>query len=420
LADYKPGNYSRLKLTKPNDVKLKTSWWKKSQLLPDVSDLRLRPEIFEQFVDALKSQPPFAERDDATDLLARTLAIKGSRHQAEKLANLAASKDSASLRLLSHFGILARFTREFQLGNDYLRSHILDTFKVEPFKEMGFNWALDFFMRDMPIRCTAHHYHMAVMYYLNLTRLAPDLYPATRILDIMLLAMSQGIQFPRSTFHLILNHIATERPFPPAGSDAYHVPDLREQATQRFYAMTTIIKHMKSDFGLEYIHDEEIYLALYRAASERFLTISELMHHLHFPLPFHPFTFSEIAVRFFADKHIPKSPEFFMLEVMGFAHRRKWRSFLKRWQWLVRFGVTKDADLWTIFWACLARGQEEFFIRWALTEQFPEMMDEGEGLQMTRNIGVALNRCLEIVDPERLGFEMQWKVAGRILEAFPE
>jgi hypothetical protein len=31
-----------------------------------------------------------------------------------------------------------------------------------------------------------------------------------------------------------------------------------------------------------------------------------------------------------------------------------------------------------------------------------------------------LNRCLEIVDPEKLGFEMQWKVAGRILEAFPE
>jgi len=421
LTDFKTADYSRLKVARSGDVNsTKISWWKKPKLLPEASDLQLPGEVYEQFLDALRGQPPFTERDDDTDLLARTIAIQGSRYQADKLANVYASKDPDSLRLLAHFGMLACFTKLFQEADEKQRHELLRNFRMEPFPEMGFKWALDFFIRDLPIRPASHHYHLALMYYLNLSRIAPHHYPPIRILDIMLLVTSQGMQIPRSTFHLILNHIATKHPFPPHGSHTTSNAGLRVQLKDRLHNMTTIIKRMKADFGLEYFQDEEIYLALYRASCDPFPTIPDLIRDITLPLPLHAFEFSEMAVRFFADKYIPKSPEFFMLELMSFAHRRRWRSFFKRWLWLVKFGVTRDADLWTVFWGCLARGQHEYDIRLALTNQFPEMMDEGEGLRMNRDIGIALKRCLELVDPENLEFEMQRKVTGRILETFPQ
>ena len=103
---------------------------------------------------------------------------------------------------------------------------------------------------------------------------------------------------------------------------------------------------------------------------------------------------------------------------MSFAHQHKWRSFRKRWIYTQPQAVNKDADMWTVFWGCLARGQDEYYIRLALRENFPEMMDEGESLVMNKNIGIALARCLEIVDPQKHEFGVQRKAVEGILRSF--
>ena len=68
-------------------------------------------------------------------------------------------------------------------------------------------------------------------------------------------------------------------------------------------------------------------------------------------------------------------------------------------------GIGKDADMWAMFWGCLARGGHEYHIRTALKDHYHEMLDEGEHLVFNENIGIALGKCLEIVDPEEREFK---------------
>src|SRR5208282_2368560 len=110
-------------------------------------------------------------------------------------------------------------------------------------------------------------------------------------------------------------------------------------------------------------------------------------------------------VKFYYDQQLLMSPEFLMLELMAFAHQHKWRSFLKRWNWTKAIGIERDGDLWTVFWGLLARGQNEYYIRSSLRDHFPEMLDEQNGMGWSRNIAIALERCLEIADPHKREYE---------------
>jgi hypothetical protein len=96
---------------------------------------------------------------------------------------------------------------------------------------------------------------------------------------------------------------------------------------------------------------------------------------------------------------------------------RKWRSFLKRWNWTRVAGVGKDIDMWCFFWFILARGRNEEIIRFALRENYDEMMDEGGHLCLNRDVARGIERCLEIVDPMEREFQKQRKVVTSMLES---
>ena len=360
--------------------------------------------VYEDLLNQLKDQPPFSPRDANTDLLARTIALQGNRSRAEKLANLSASNDPTSLRLLSHFGNLSQFVKASESVPDarLYRS----TFAMDPFPETGFEWAFDFFLRDMPNRPTPHHWRLAILFYLNLEMVSPTQYRIRRVLELLLLPVSQGIGIPRSTFHLILNHIATassERRDVEAEASDY--PTFQKNVHRRLVLMNHFLQAMKTDFGYDCLHDEEVYLALYKACSQPYPTLQDLIRDIDLPLPIHHHDVRKLRIMYYLDQNLPLSPEFFTLEVMGFALSRKWQSFLKRWRWTVDCGIGKDAEMWAMFWACLARGGHEYHIRTALKDHYNEMLDEGEHLVFNENIGIALGKCLEIVDPEEGEFK---------------
>ena len=192
-------------------IKQHATWWNESQFtLPSLADTILPSSLHPQILDALKNQPPFQARDDATDFIARAIALQGDRNIAGKLSNLSASNDPAALKLLTHFGHLSRFIKEsYSLTQD---EHYWTGYRFDPFPEQGIEWAFDFFLRDMPTRPNADHWRLAILFYLNLGMVAPTNFRIRRILDILLLPVSQGITIPRSTFHLILNHIAVSSP----------------------------------------------------------------------------------------------------------------------------------------------------------------------------------------------------------------
>lgn len=379
-----------------------------------MSDARLPSSAYEQFLDALKDHPPFSPRDETTNSVARMIALQGDRQVAEKLSNLCASNDPASLRLLAHFGNLSRFSAE--IPNDPAsKARYYETFQMEPFPERGFRWAFDFFMRDMPIRPSAHHWRLAVLFYLNLNSCS-HLYNIQRALDILLIPVSQGMSIPVSTFHVILNHIALERP---RNQKFKENPEkqLELEVVSRLKIMCKIIKDMKSDFGYDYRYDEEIYLALYKACCQPFPNINELISNIKEPLIHHPPEWYKLIVKFYYEHFLPISPEFLLLELMLFAHKHRWRSFLKRWTWTKEAGIERDIDLWTAFWGLLARGQNEYYIRIALRDHFPELFEGRFEVASCKRIGTALARCLELVDPHEREFETHRRQMQRICES---
>jgi hypothetical protein len=397
--------YPNWKTSHQNDEPKKhAAWWGDSaKSLNSLSDTILPSSVYEELLNQLKGQPPFSPPNANTQLLARTIALQGNRTRADKLANLSASNDPTSLRLLSHFGNLSQFVKASESAPDarLYRS----TFAVDPFPETGFEWAFDFFLRDMPIRPTPHHWRLAILFYLNLEMVSPTQYRVRKLLELLLLPVSQGISIPRSTFHLILNHIATSSPERrDIEAEATDYPTFLKNVHRRLVLMNNFLQVMKTDFGYECRHDEEVYLALYKACSQPFPTLCDLIRDIDLPLPTHHSEVRKLRIAYYLDQNLPLSPEFFILELMGFAHRGKWESFLKRWRWTVDSGIGKDADMWAVFWGCLARGGHEYHIRTALKDHYHEMLDEGEHLVFNENIGIALGKCLEIVDPEEREF----------------
>ena len=393
------------------------AWWGSSNdTLPRLSDTVLPSSVYEQILDTLRSQPPFAPRDTAMDKIARSIAVQGDKTVAQKLANLCASNDPDSLVLLAHFGQLSRFIRNSQLSSD------IDTqkanFSMHPYREKGFQWAFDFFLRDMAIRPNAHQWRLAILYYLNLQMFDPQAYPIQRLLDLLLLPVSQGISIPVSTFHLILNHIALTSPeHRNIDQEAEDTQTFRQNVHRRLRTMESVIRCMKSQFGYDYAHDEEIYLSLYKACCQPYPNLADLVDTIALPLPKHHNDHRRLLIRHYFDRNLPMSPELYTLELLQFAHMHKWRSFLKRWSWARSAGIGKDADMWTLFWCLLARSQNEMYIRHALRENYEEMMNEGGHLMLNRNIAIGISKCVELVDPEGKEFKIQRKVSERLLES---
>jgi hypothetical protein len=279
---------------------------------------------------------------------------------------------------------------------------------MDPFPETGFEWAFDFFLRDMPIRPTPHHWRLAILFYLNLEMVSPTQYRTRRLLELLLLPVSQGISIPRSMFHLILNHIATSSTeLRDVEAEATHYPTFLKNVHLRLALMNHFLQVMKTDFSYDCLHDEEVYLALYKACSQPYPTLSDLIRDIDLPLPMHHYDARKLRITYYLDQNLPMSPEFFILELMGFALRGKWESFFKRWHWTVESGIGKDADMWAMFWGCLARGGHEYHIRTALKDHYPEMLDEGDHLVFNENIGIALDKCLKLVDPKKREFRGQ-------------
>jgi hypothetical protein len=388
--------------------KKQTAWWGLPQnTLPDMGDIVLPLWAYEHLLDTLKDQPPFSPRDGKTELMAQTIALRGDRRPAEKLSNLSASNDPASLLLLAHFGNLSRFATPYRWKE-------LSGFSMDPFPERGIQWAFDFFLRDMPIRPTTHHWRLALLFYLNLSMITPTEHPVARLLDVLRLPVSQGIWIPASTFHLILNHIAISseeyRPWQPKSLHPF-----RQYVTLRLQTMILFLNVMKTDFGYDIVRDEEVYLALYKACCQRLPTLAHLICNLDRPLPYHYVEQrgQNIENRFIENLRL--SPEFYMLRLLHLAHMRQWRSFMARWKWAQDFGISKDADLWALFWACLARSRNESRIRTALKHNYDEMMDE-EHLVLNRNIVAGLAKCLSVVDPFAREFKKERKAVSSALE----
>ena len=396
--------------------KKQAAWWgSKSDKLPNLGDTVLPSSVYEQIIDTLRNQPPFSTRDSTMDRLAKSVAVQGDRTFAETLSNLRASNDPDRLLLLAHFGNLSRFIKATQSSPD-IGARKLE-FSMPPHPEKGFQWAFDFFLRDMPIRPNGHHWQLAILYYINLQTFDHEQYSMRRLLDLLLLPVSQGITIPRSTFHLILNHIAISSP--------EHRDDEKEaqdggvffvNAHKRLYLMDPFIKAMKAQFGYDYTRDEEVYLALYKACCQPYQTIPELVASIDQPLPRHHNDYRRILIKYYLEKKLPASPEFFVLELMQFAHMHFWRSFLKRWNWAQAAGIGKDADTWAMFWCSIARGRHEWVIRKALRENYEEMMNEGNHLVLNRSIAIGLSKCIDLVDPEGEEFAVQRKVSNRMLE----
>jgi len=397
------------------------AWWGKSyDTHPRLSDTILPSSVFEQLFDALRSQSPFTPRDAALDSVAQTIALQGDRKVAEKLRNLSAANDSGSLLLLAHFGNLSRFIKEAK-SVDNVRG-AASKFSMDPFPEKGFKWAFDFFLRDMPVRPSAHHWWLAILYYLNLQMHDHRQYPIGRLRDILLLPVSQGISIPRSAFHVILNHIALSSPENRDNWRESQIENIfRRNVTDRLATLDSFLQCMKSQFGYDYTHDEEVYLAAYKACCQPYPTLTQLINDIDLPLPRHHNEERRILIQQYFQRNMLFSPEFFVLELLQFAHMQKWRSFLKRWNVTRNVGLGKDADMWSLFWCTLARGADQVTIRSALRHNFHEMLDEGFGTAVSKSMksmAIGLLKCVEIVDPNRLEFTEQRDVAERLLNRF--
>src|SRR5579862_1686465 len=394
----------------------RAAWWgSSSERLPMLSDTVLPSSVYDEILNTLRSGPPFSPRDSTMDRLARSVAVQGDRSVAEKLANLYASNDSHSLLLLAHFGNLSRFIRRSQSVPDVEAQKA--NFRMDPYHEIGFQWAFDFFLRDMPARPNAYHWRLSILYYLNLQMFDPAQYPIRRLPDLLLLPVSQGISVPPSTFHLILNHIALTSPeHRDVEREAEDRQTFEKNVHERLCAMNSIIQMMKSQFGYDYAHDEEVYLSLFKACCQPYPTLIELFDNIDRPLPKHHSYSRRILITHYLQKNLPISPEFFILELLQFAHMHMWRSFLKRWHRAGLAGIGKDADLWSLFWGCLARSQNEIYIRQALRENHEEMMNEGNGVVLNRSIAIGISKCVDLVDPEGKEFKVQRKMAESLLD----
>lgn len=394
------------------------AWWGMSyETLPSLSDTILPSSVCEQLLDALRGLPPLAPRDVGLDRIARSIVIQGDRQVAEKLRNLCASNDAGSLLLLAHFGNLSRFIKSSVSVGD-VDSHLL-TFGMDPFPEKGFNWAFDFFLRDMPVRPTSHHWRLAILYYLNLQMHDHTQYPIQRLRDIILLPVSQGISIPLSTFHVILNHIALSSPENrDPEKEAVDAPFFRQMIDNRLATMYLFLKCMKLQFGYDYTCDEEVYLALYKACCQPYPTLAQFVNDIDLPLPLHHNEHRRMLIKHYFEKNLPVSPELFVLELLQFAHMRKWRSFLKRWGLTREAGVGKDADMWSLFWCILARGADQASIRSALRHNYHEMLDEGPQLVFNKSMATGLTKCLDVVDPNGVEFREHRMAAEGLLKSF--
>jgi ribosomal silencing factor RsfS len=399
----------------PTIPQKQVAWWGMShETLPRLSDTILPSSVCEQLLDALRGLPPFAPRDVGLDRIARSIVVQGDRRVAEKLRNLCASTDAGSLLLLAHFGNLSRFIKSSPPGWDVIAHS--STFGMDPYPEKGFLWAFDFFLRDMPVRPTSHHWRLAILYYLNLQMYDHKQYPLQRLCDILLLPVSQGISIPLSTFHVILNHIALSSPeHRNAEKEAENSQSFHENVDNRLAAMDVFLECMKLQFGHSYTNDEEVYLALYKACCQPFSTLTQSVKDIDLPLPWHYNDHRRMLIKHYFEKNLSISPELFMLELLQFAHMRKWRSFLKRWDLTPESGVGKDADMWSMFWCTLARGADQTYIRYALRRNYPEMLDEGPQLVFNKSMAIGLVKCLDVVDPNGVEFKEHRRVAERLL-----
>lgn len=384
-----------------------------------MTDTVLPSSSCEQLLDQLRDQSPFSPRDTGTQSLARLIAFQSGPGFARKLSNLCAADDPASLVLLAHFGTLSRFISTSRFVND--AETRLATYSVDPFPEKGFHWAFDFFQRDMPTRPDVNHWQLAVLFYLKLHMHSPNHYSIRRLLDVLLLPVSQGITISKSTLHLILNHIAISSPeHRDAHKEAEDSSLFLKNVNHRIQEIGFFVEVMKSRFGHDTIHDEEVYLAICKACCQPFQSLNEFIRDIDLPIPNHHIEgHLRRAIGDYFHENLRVSPEYFLLELLQFAHTGKWKSFLKRWGRTRSVGIGRDADMWTFFWACLARGQDEYHIRYALREYYNEMLDEGDYLVLNRNVATALVKCIDIVDPQELEFEQQRRVAKNILESIP-
>lgn len=404
--------------TDPSRPQKQAAWWGISyDMLPNLSDTILPSSVYDQLLDALRGLPPFAPRDAAMDRVAHTIAVQGDRRVAEKLKHLSASNDSGSLLLLAHFGNLSRFIKSS--GSVDISQEYASTFTMDPFPEKGLQWAFDFFLRDMPVQPNAHHWRLAILYYLNLQMYDHKQYPIQRLRDILLLPVSQGISIPLSNFHVILNHIALSSPENRNFEEEMKNEYIFHKCVQgRLAAMDLFLRCMKSQFGYDYSRDEEVYLALYKACCQPYPTLPQLIDDINLPLRKHHNDYRRILIKQYFQKSLPISPELFVLELLQFAHMRKWRSFLKRWNWARDAGVGKDADMWSLFWVLLARGADQASIRMALRYNYHEMLDEGSHLVFNKSTAIGLTKCLDIVDPNGVEFVKHRSVAEGLSKSF--
>jgi hypothetical protein len=245
----------------------------------------------------------------------------------------------------------------------------------------------------------------------------PKVYDIKRLRDILLLPVSQGISIPVSTFHLIINHIAISSPeFRNGPDDLTTWVDFRRNVSERLNTIESFLLYTSTNFGYDYRNDEEIYLALYKACCQAYPTPAQLVKDINQPLATHHNDLRRILIKHYLEQRFPVSPEFFILELMQFAYMRKWRSFMKRWNGTRSAGIGKNIDMWTCFWAIMARSGHEYHIRHTLRENFDEMMDEGGHLVLNRDVARAIERCLQVVDPYANEFHNQRRVVTSMLE----
>lgn len=350
------------------------------------------------------------------DRIARTISLQGDRRIAEKLSNLCASNDPGGLLLLAHFGHLARFIKNSQSAIE-TTSH-LSTFSMHPFPEKGFEWAFEFFLRDMPVRQTSYHWRLAILYYLNLQMHDPKTYHLRTLCDILLMSVSQGMLIPVSTIHLILNHIALSSTEHRNPGELTSQQTFHKYVNYRLAELEYFCQFFNKQFGYDYRRDEEVYMAMYKACCLPYSTLAELVHDIDKPLTKH-YAFPPVVVVVQEyQKHFPVSPELHILELLQQAHRGKWPSFVKRWGWVRAGGVGRDTYMWSLYWCLLARGQNEQAIRIALKDGYPEMMFEGDQLVLNKDIAIGLARCLEIVDPRGMEYHHERGVVKRMMEDF--
>lgn len=397
--------------------KKQVAWWGRSKqnpllsLFPYLDNAILPPDIYEKLLDKLRNKPPFTLPSRRTNILAKRIAFQGDIRKARTLANLGAAKDPSTLVLISHFGHLARFITN---GGSNLDGSYLNTFEVDGHPEKGFEWALDFFLRDMPLNSQAKHWQLVVLYYIQLEMCSPRLYPLRRLCDVLLLPASQGITIAKSVFHLILNRIALTLQGERKG--VIEPPNFAAYSEMQLKSMIQVLRAMEW-FGHDFRKDHEVHMAIWKATELPYQTLSELVRDLDKPFdtihrPLLPAHF-KLLERYHQKFEI--TPEAFFLMISKAAALPLWKSFLTRWRIPKMRGFKRDSDMWTLFWACLARGRDEATIVSALTRDYEDMLDEGEFLRLPKEGLLALLKCLDIVDPQGLTFEKsRWHVMQQL------